>query len=334
MDHLQLDHYLRQLDPIEQIQSITRANVNDFDGNELKPENGGSVFRMQEDYFFDQGSIFISKHHRFAPMPLHNHTFIELNYMYSGECTQEINGKMAHIKQGQVCMLDKDVLHRIYPLGENDILINIILKRDSLLSGMLSRLNRTGIVSSFLSNALSEDQSHDRFVLFHSENQRHLHNLIQNMMCEYFDTDELSMDMVGYYIPLIFTELMRVYRTDKNFELQLTNGKTSIIDILRYIEQNYRDCTLTGLADAFGFNANYLGNMLKERTGHTFLSLVQTQRMLQAVHLLKHSRKSIDEIAYEIGYETPGFFYRKFKAYYGQTPRSYRSSMEITKFKE
>lgn len=328
MDHLQLDQYLRQLNPIEKIQMITRANVNEFDGKEMRAENGGSILRMQEHYFFDQGSIFISKHHRFAPMPLHNHTFIELNYMYSGECKQETNGNLIHIKQGQVCMFDKDVLHQIYPLGVNDILINIIMRRDSLLSGLLSRLNRTGIVSSFLSNALYEDQSHNRYILFHSENQLQLHNLIKNMMCEYFDTDDLSMDMVSYYIPLIFTELMRVYRIDKNFELRLNNGKVSIIDILHHIELNFRNCTLKGLAEAFGFNANYLGNMLKERTGQTFLSLVQTQRMLQAVNLLTHTQKSIDEIAYEIGYETPGFFYRKFKEYYGQTPRRYRKSKE------
>ncbi|MGO4545393.1 helix-turn-helix domain-containing protein [Paenibacillus sp. 2TAB23] len=328
MDHLQLDHYLRQLDSIEKIQIITRSNVNEFDGNERRAENDGTVFRMQENYFFDQGSIFISKHHRYAPMPLHNHSFIELNYMYSGECKQEINGNLVHINQGQVCMLDKDVLHRIYPLGENDILINIIIKKDSLLPRLLGGLNRTGIVSSFLSHALSEDQSHDRYVRFHSENRHQLHHLFKNMMCEYFDTDELSMDMVGYYIPLVFTELMRVYRTDKNFELNQSNGQGSIIDILHYIEQNFRNCTLTGLAEAFGFNANYLGNMLKERTGQTFLSLVQTQRMVQAVHLLKHSSKNIDEIALEIGYESPGFFYRKFKDYYGQTPNRYRKSME------
>ncbi|WP_138752193.1 AraC family transcriptional regulator [Paenibacillus sinopodophylli] len=331
MDHFQLDQYLRQLDSIEQIQVITRSNVNEFDGKELKAENSSTVPRMKEEYFFDQGPIFISKHHRFAPMPLHNHTFLELNYMFSGQCKQEINGNLVQISQGQVCMLDKDVLHRIYPLGENDILINIIIKKDSLLSRLLSRLNRTGIVSSFLSNALSENQSHDRYVLFHSENRLQLHNLIKDMMCEYFDADDLSMDMVGYYIPLVFTELMRVYRTDKNFELNHTNGQGSIIDILHYIEQNFRDCTLTGLAEAFGFNANYLGNMLKERTGQTFLALIQTQRMVQAVHLLKDPDKKIDEIAYEIGYESPGFFYRKFKDYYGQTPNRYRKSMETEK---
>ncbi|WP_187644825.1 helix-turn-helix transcriptional regulator [Paenibacillus terrae] len=111
----------------------------------------------------------------------------------------------------------------------------------------------------------------------------------------------------------------------------VTWGETSeaayaktIIDILQYIEQHYRDCTLPQLGVAFNFNANYLGSLLKEQTGKTFRELVQTQRMLYAETLLSHTNQNISEIAYEVGYESLGFFYRKFKEYSGYTPSQYR----------
>ncbi|MCC3378225.1 AraC family ligand binding domain-containing protein [Paenibacillus farraposensis] len=67
----------------------------------------------------------LSKHHRFADMPLHNHDFIEMNYMYSGKCRQMIDGKEIGLEQGQICIIDTHVPHSIYALGENDILVNL-----------------------------------------------------------------------------------------------------------------------------------------------------------------------------------------------------------------
>ncbi|MEH7118802.1 helix-turn-helix domain-containing protein [Neobacillus vireti] len=324
MNHKQLDQYLRKYDPIEEIQIKTRKNINDFDGHELLVESGSNIPRMQEEYFFNKGPIFISKHHRFADMPLHMHSFLEINYVYSGVCKQNINGKQVVLKQGQVCMLDVDVPHGIPSLGEHDILINIIMKKETFTGSFIGRLGNTGIVSNFLANAVSENQRHDHYILFHSEDNENLQYIIKNMMCEFFDERDYFVEMVQSYLPVVLTELMRVYQLDKNFELTRVSGKANIIEILHYIEQNYNHCSLTSLAEKFNFNPNYLGNMLKERTGKTFLELVQMQRMIRASVLLKNTTKSMDDIAFEIGYESSSFFHRKFKQHFSCTPSQFR----------
>jgi AraC-like DNA-binding protein/mannose-6-phosphate isomerase-like protein (cupin superfamily) len=324
MNHQQLDQFLRKINYIEELQIITHENINDLDGNELVFEEGSTIPRMREDYFFHQGPIFISKHHRFADMPPHVHSFIELNYIYSGVCDQVINGKVVSLEEGQVCLLDTDVPHSITALGENDILINIIMKKETFSSLFLSRLRNTSIVSNFLLNAVSENQRHDHYILFHSQSNKKLQNIIKNVLCEFFDQKDYSLDIVYYYIPIMFAELMRVYQFDKNFEVTPYSGKTSIIAILNYIKQNYRDCTLTTVAERFNFNANYLSNMIKEQTGKNFLELIQEQRMIHASSLLNKTKKSINEIANDIGYESISFFYRKFKDHFGVTPNQYR----------
>ncbi|HZH60464.1 MAG TPA: helix-turn-helix domain-containing protein [Metabacillus sp.] len=327
MNHQQLDQYLRQLDDIEKVQIITKENINDYDGNELVLEDDHSIPRLQEKYFFDKGPIFISKHHRFADMPLHMHTFIEINYVYSGECYQMLNGKEVKLKQGQICLLDKDVPHSIPALGKNDILVNIIMKKETFSMSLLGQVSNKGIVSNFLANAISENQHHNQYILFHSEHNDNLQYIVKNMLCEYFDPQDYSMEMINYYMPILFTELMRVYQLDKNFEIE-RSSKTNIVEILQFIEQNYKNCTLTGLAERFNFNPNYMGNMLKEKTGKTFLELVQTQRMIETVALLRHTDKSIEEIAYQVGYDSLSFFYRKFKEFYGETPYKYRKNQK------
>ncbi|WP_078434886.1 AraC family transcriptional regulator [Metabacillus halosaccharovorans] len=324
MNHQQLDHYLRSLDDIEKIQILTKENINDYGGEELATDEGQTIPRLLEQFFFDKGPVFISKHHRFADMPLHMHTFIEINYVYSGECYQILNGKEVKLIQGQICLLDKDVPHSIPALGENDILVNIIMKKETFSMSLLGQLSNKGIVSNFLANAISENQQHDQYILFHSEHNENLQYIVKNMLCEYFDPQDYSMEMVNYYMPILFTELMRVYQLDKNFELEQTSSKMNILEILQFIEQHYKDCTLTGLAKKFNFNSNYLGNMLKEKTGKTFLELVQTQKMIETASLLQHTDKSIEEIAYQVGYDSLSFFYRKFKEFYGETPYKYR----------
>ncbi|CAM4053090.1 AraC family transcriptional regulator [Lederbergia lenta] len=326
MQYEWLDKYLRELDSIERIQIKTKENINDFDGNELLVEAKGAVPRMQDFYFFDKGPIFINKHHRFADMPLHVHSFIEINYVYSGICRQMINGKEVLLKKGQVCLLDTDVPHSILALGSDDILVNIIMKKETFSTAFWSRFSNKGLVSDFLMNAISENQQHDRYILFHSQENENLQWIIKNMLYEFFAPQDHSTEMINAYLPIMFIELMRVYQLDKNFESKDRGKTTSIVDILHYIEENFRNCTLSSLANTFNFNANYLSNMLKEQTGKSFLELIQMQRMVHAASLLKNTNKSIDEIANHVGYESTSFFHRKFKEYFNRTPNRFRNN--------
>lgn len=42
-------------------------------------------------------SIYLSKHNRFAPYPLHSHQFVEINYMLKGECDELVEGEPIHL---------------------------------------------------------------------------------------------------------------------------------------------------------------------------------------------------------------------------------------------
>jgi AraC family transcriptional regulator, melibiose operon regulatory protein len=326
MNHIQLDNTLREYNAIEKEQQRTGKNINDI---ELSVTNSERIPRMREKYFFDRGPIFINKHHRFAEMPVHTHDFIEINYMYAGSCRQIINSKSVDLEQGQLCILDKDVPHGISALGENDILINILMKKETFSFSFFERISPKGILSNFLMRAVEEDHDHNRYIVFHSQDKENLHYIIRNMICEYIDPIEYSIDIINHYMLVLFTELMRVYTHNKNFQDPDTENKTTIIELLTHIEQHYTDLSLHKLAKVYNFNANYLGNMLKNKTGKTFTELLQTQRMIQAVRLLVNTNKTIVDISRQVGYENHSFFYKKFKGYYGCTPTEYRNIKKI-----
>jgi mannose-6-phosphate isomerase-like protein (cupin superfamily) len=232
MNHFELDTFLRKYDPIEKIQVKTHQNIRDFDGQELTELDDDGIPRLPESYFFKNGPVDVFKHHRFADMPVHKHSFIEINYIYSGVCSQKIDGKTVNLQEGQICLLDSDVPHSIPALGENDILVNIIMKRAIFSQLLVSRLQTSGIVSDFLANAVSENRAHDHYILFYSEDFPNLHAIVKNMFCEVFDGDEYSDQLLLNYIPILFTELMRVYRVDKNFEIGNVSRRANLIHIL------------------------------------------------------------------------------------------------------
>lgn len=71
-------------------------------------------------------------------------------------------------------------------------------------------------------------------------------------------------------------------------------------------------------------NPNYLTTLLKQRTGHTYKELIHQQRMTRAGQLLRNISYSVTEVANEVGYENISFFYKKFKEYFGCSPKEYR----------
>lgn len=323
MNHTQLEQQLQTLNDREQIykkQPHLSDRYNSFD-KIIHNDSEVYVFTSQIPI---NSNIYISQHNRFVEVPMHLHTFIELTYVYSGECTQIINGKKIILKKNQICIVDTGVPHSILPANEEDIIINILIRRDYFTSSFLSRLSKKGIISDFLINAISDTKNHNQYIIFHSENNDNITLLFKQLICEHFDKSICSEEMIDCYMILIFSELIRVFQYDTNYAKDDSRNQTRIIDLLQYIEKNYQNCTLVSLAKEFNYNPNYLSTILKRKTGKTFKELVQIQKLTHSSLLLTNTDKPIYEIAEETGHTNLSYFYKKFREYFGITPQEYR----------
>lgn len=263
-----------------------------------------------------------NKSSRYRPNPAHAHPWVEFAYMYSGRCVQTINSHPVTLEQGQVLLLDRDAVHKLPVLGDDDILLNIFLWKDYLTVGFFNRISEKNIVSQFLINAITEGITHNNYILFDARQSRRLPLFIQEFFCEMYDPGESSFDILKNLFILILTELIRFYSESRDVKLP---QKNHVLSILRYIERNYRKITLTDTAEAFNLNPQYLSNLLKKTTGSSFQALVTNQRMLAACQLLTNSSLAITEIASQVGCENTTFFYRKFQSIYGCSPSEYRN---------
>lgn len=287
---------------------------------------GKEVYLFSKDEEVGQ-NIVINKQPRFTYIPEHVHTYIELIYVYSGQCNQIVNGKTLELYQGDILIIDQNVEHKPLETGENDIAINILIERKYFDPSLINRLDGGGIIVEFLLRALSEVSQRRNYILFSNlEEQSQILDVIDNLMCEYFQKKFNSEEILRSYIVILFCILVRDQTFETNMVIRSNNGEVvSIIEILKYIEDNFNFCTLESMGKHFGFNPNYLSRLLKKRTGKSFKEIILKYKIKHAIILLSDTKLAINEIANIVGFSNVSFFYKKFNEIHGVTPLEYRN---------
>ena len=318
MEFNELKELLFQENEIEVFQLETGKNVND----QNLPYGEVKIPDMPSKVFFNEGNIFISKHHRYSAMPNHRHEFVEFNYMLSGECIQFVNEERVHLREGEILLMDRNTTHRIDSLGQNDILINILLKNESINTDIIVNMAKShSLINNFLINAYNQyNRDANYFYLKTSENYNVQH-IIRSLMLEYYNKDRYYIRTMNIFLSLLLIELTRFI--EKDSEQNITEDE-EIIGILRYIERNFRSLKLSDLAKTFGYNTNYLSNKLKKVTGHSFQELLNDIRYQKAEELLIETDYSLEEIAYNIGFESSSSLYKLFFKYGNKSPNEIR----------
>ncbi|TBL75155.1 response regulator [Paenibacillus thalictri] len=93
-----------------------------------------------------------------------------------------------------------------------------------------------------------------------------------------------------------------------------------------YIERNLDgDTSLQAIADCVGLHPAYLSKLYKLETGVSLSDFVTKARMEKAAQLLRNKHDKVYAVAGKLGYQTPHYFIKVFKKYYGITPQEYKS---------
>lgn len=329
MNHQQLDQFLQAYTSSEQrhLAEDPPRLSHRYALIQKVVHDGREMYQFNFDSLMQGRTVCIHKESRFTVIPEHIHSVIELLYVYSGCCTQIIHEKSISMQQGDICMLDTGVPHSIAYLGKEDIIITIEIKKEYLTQGFLQRLGNNSIINGFLMNALSSRAAHDEYLLFRRQAENPIHTVMQNILCEFYDPQVCTDNMIDAYMIVLFCEILRQYRSQS--DSSHARSQWRIVDILDYLENNYLTASLQSTAEHFGFHPNYLSALIKRETGRTFKELVILQRMCQACFYLTNTDLPVYEIAQKVGYDNLGFFYHKFEALYHTTPQQFRLRQEF-----
>lgn len=314
-----LDQHLFTLNSVEQMQRASHGNVNYMDLDYIH----NPIPQMPRSDFFKDGDLAVTKNSRFSYVPAHTHSFIELNYMYSGTCTQYINGEQVTLHKHNLILMDKDIVQQIESTGEHDLLVNILVKDDSAMNRLFDYMPvETNQITEFLYNASQINTLHNNFILFDLTDRHVAIDLVESLIMKGLTHDRLRNRSMGFLFSALILELSQSIEQEYiNFA---NNNDHHLLPIIEYINQNFASVSLAAVSAKFNYNTNYLGNKLKNATGKTFKELVDQRRLSAAQNLMIKTNCTLPEICAVVGYENTSSLFRLFKKHLHTTPSAYK----------
>lgn len=268
----------------------------------------------------EQGKLMsVRPHTRFVHFPEHSHDYVEMVYVCQGTARHVVNGTELELNQGELLILGQNAKQEIYPAGEADISVNFIV-RPELFGGILDYLgNEETPLREFIVGCICGENP-SGYLLFRVADIKPVQNLIENLIWTIVTDTPNRRSINQLTMGLLLAQLLN--HTDR-----LTTGvpeHEKIVQVLRYIEENYATGTLTDVAKILHYDTAWLSREIKKRTGKNYTQLVQDKRLSQAAWLLKNTKHNISDIALSVGYENLSYFHRLFSEHFHASPKQYR----------
>ena len=131
--------------------------------------------------------------------------------------------------------------------------------------------------------------------------------LFLNYCMRYYDRQFITRNNVNKDILVRFEDLLKGYF---NSDLPTKLGLPSV----------------TWCAEQLHLSPNYFGDLIKKETGKSAQEYIQNKIIDVAKDQILGNTKTVNEIAYELGFKYPQHFSRLFKQRVGFTPNEYRSA--------
>lgn len=104
-----------------------------------------------------------------------------------------------------------------------------------------------------------------------------------------------------------------------------------LFKVFDYIDDNLdNEITLNVTANRANLSSSYLSRIFNREMGVSFSSYVNIKKVHLAKQILISSDLSVNEIAYNVGFNEPNYFCKVFKRFMTITPAQYRVSIRIS----
>ncbi|MBA4054481.1 MAG: hypothetical protein C0490_07205, partial [Marivirga sp.] len=170
--------------------------------------------------------------------------------------------------------------------------------------------------------------------LSHNETEsfKHIFSMMQN---EHSDKPGSS-EIIRGYLQVLLGKVKNIHTAKSSSETLKSSASLRIVKTFMEAYMNDVNVIRTGqeikvrkvseYAELLGISQNHLNDTVKSITGKSAGQLMRDQIVKQATMCLKHSTKTISEIAYLMGFEDPSYFARYYKKQTGKMPSEFRTT--------
>ena len=127
------------------------------------------------------------------------------------------------------------------------------------------------------------------------------------------------------YVDTLIAPLIRMLELAYNkSNCNMTNA-SYIDNVIKYINRHYAEnLTLSHICSTLSCSRSSISHNFKKRTGKGFSEYLNSVRLESAKSLLLHTKLSITEISYAVGFNDSNYFSYIFKSHTGMSPCLYR----------
>lgn len=278
-------------------------------------------------FFNDKQDITITRNLRYFPNLPHAHDFFEMQYVIKGTLSQSINNKQITLDEGDICIISPGAVHTPFTDNKDIIMYNILIKKDSFQNKFINIIKANDIIGDFFTRFFYSN-SYYPYIYCHIENSSQIKHIVFELYDIWLGSMQYKNRLLNNKLEELLLYLLEQHEHDLITGIALNDSAKNIIPILKYIQDNFKEVTLSKAAEHFGYNESYLSRLIKKYTDQAFSDIVQTTRLHHAVTLLETSTFSIDTICTETGYNNKSYFYKVFSKKYNMTPANYRQKYQ------
>lgn len=130
--------------------------------------------------------------------------------------------------------------------------------------------------------------------------------------------------IVSCYIQRMLTEIMLI---SANSPEKNTSKDSYVLDAITYIEANFKEkLTLKNISSSVCISPFHFSRTFKKETGYSPYEYIIKTRINYAKDMLKKTRCSIKEIAFEVGFNSESNFVHTFHTATDMTPNEFRNT--------
>lgn len=259
-------------------------------------------------------------------MYMHYHDSFEVLYVLKGKAKLYLGSlNPREFVEGDFCMTAPQFEHDVVA-DDGCTVVSITLAELTIENTLYKLLQHENMVSDFFRMALSKRRR--GYTLFKMPPNKRIFEIIRNIFNEGYSNDEYSKEICSSYIEILFSHLLRGYALNiESFSEERTEyGSPPMLLILKYIQTNYKTCSLGEIAELFHYEPNYLGKLIKAYMGKNYTEIIAELRISEAKALLRDTKMNIENIAEQAGFNSAVHFSRSFRTAVGMTPSKFRSN--------
>lgn len=256
---------------------------------------------------------------------IHWHEETEILYVEDGRAEVSINGKNISGTKGDLIFIEKGAVHYIKSGSDS-----AVLKFRTLVFnlGFLCLSEENYCQTQLIAPMMSCNIRFKHIITKADKNYAAIVRAYLSLIDAFKSKSEhYQFRLISLFYSLFYEMLVGGHIHTR--EPESRKNQRAFKQCLAYIDRNYPDrITVADLAEQINFSESYFLHEFSKFMGESPMSYLNSVRLDKAKSMLVSSDKTIDDIAFDCGFQSTSYFIKQFKKKNGVTPLQFRKSNE------